>query len=216
MTFLAGPPLLFGTGAFYLHVQMLTYYLVAFGLGVALGYLIWGWGQASAVARARQEGQRTAEDAADARESGTETGRLKAELDICVKARATLEDRLEKALADLKDAKGTRAPPPNDGPAQPETPTASRQAANAPTPETETTGPPRLASRPERPDDLKKIKGIGPKLEKLLNELGVYHFHQIAGWRDSDADWVNARLKFSGRIERDGWIAQAKRLSEDT
>jgi NADH-quinone oxidoreductase subunit E len=63
-----------------------------------------------------------------------------------------------------------------------------------------------------KPDDLKKIKGVGPKLEGTLNGLGIYHFDQIAAWTESEVAWVDERLKFKGRIERDGWIGQAKTL----
>lgn len=63
-------------------------------------------------------------------------------------------------------------------------------------------------------DDLKQLKGVGPKLEGVLNELGVYHFDQIAAWGAEEIAWVDGRLKFKGRIERDGWIEQAKVLAE--
>ncbi|MFW8592600.1 NADH-quinone oxidoreductase subunit E [Cribrihabitans neustonicus] len=62
-------------------------------------------------------------------------------------------------------------------------------------------------------DDLKQLKGVGPKLEAQLNELGIYHFGQIAEWGEAEAAWIDARLSFKGRIERDGWIEQAKRLA---
>ncbi len=58
-------------------------------------------------------------------------------------------------------------------------------------------------------DDLKRISGVGPKLEGVLNEMGFYHFDQIAAWGPAEVAWVDARLKFKGRIERDNWIAQA-------
>ena len=63
-------------------------------------------------------------------------------------------------------------------------------------------------------DDLKKIKGVGPGLEKTLNELGIYHFEQIAAWGPSDIEWVDARLKFKGRITRDDWVSQAKDMAK--
>jgi predicted flap endonuclease-1-like 5' DNA nuclease len=63
-------------------------------------------------------------------------------------------------------------------------------------------------------DDLKLISGVGPKLEGTLNELGVYHFDQVGSWRKKEIEWVDARLRFKGRIERDGWIAQAKILAK--
>lgn len=62
-------------------------------------------------------------------------------------------------------------------------------------------------------DDLKLIKGIGKVLEGKLNGLGVYHFDQIAAWQDSQVNWVNSHLSFSGRIQREEWIAQAKVLA---
>lgn len=69
------------------------------------------------------------------------------------------------------------------------------------------------AARDGKADDLKKLKGVGPKLEQTLNELGFYHFEQIAAWTDAEVAWVDSRLKFKGRIERDGWIEQAKSMA---
>ncbi|QHQ35212.1 50S ribosomal protein L21 [Algicella marina] len=62
-------------------------------------------------------------------------------------------------------------------------------------------------------DDLKKISGVGPKLEGTLNEIGVYHFWQIAEWGPEEIAYMDDRLSFKGRIERDNWIAQAKEFS---
>ena len=64
------------------------------------------------------------------------------------------------------------------------------------------------------PDDLKKILGIGPVLEEKLNDMGVYHYHQVAAFTDSDIENINTHLNFPGRIERDEWIPQAKELME--
>ena len=69
------------------------------------------------------------------------------------------------------------------------------------------------AARGGEADDLKLLKGVGPKLEGTLNELGFYHFDQIAAWSEAEVAWVDTRLKFKGRIERDGWIEQAKILA---
>ncbi len=53
--------------------------------------------------------------------------------------------------------------------------------------------------------------GMDKLLEKLVNELGFYHFDQIAGWSDADVAWVDANMKtFKGRITRDKWVAQAR------
>jgi NADH-quinone oxidoreductase subunit E len=69
------------------------------------------------------------------------------------------------------------------------------------------------AARDGQADDLKLLKGVGPKLEQTLNELGFFHFDQIAAWTAEQVEWVDSRLKFKGRIERDGWIEQAKALA---
>lgn len=61
-------------------------------------------------------------------------------------------------------------------------------------------------------DDLKRISGIGPKLEMTLNDLGIYHFDQIAAWDKAEIDWIDNYLSFKGRVERDRWIAQAGAL----
>ena len=64
-------------------------------------------------------------------------------------------------------------------------------------------------------DDLKMIKGVGPKLEALLNKLGVYHFDQVAGWRKAEVSWVDEHLEgFKGRVSRDNWVSQAKTLAK--
>ena len=63
-------------------------------------------------------------------------------------------------------------------------------------------------------DDLKMIEGVGPKLEIMLNELGFYHFDQIAGWSAAEVAWVNDNLTgFKGRVSRDNWVEQARKLA---
>lgn len=70
------------------------------------------------------------------------------------------------------------------------------------------------AARDGGADDLKKIKGVGPKLETMLNDLGFYHFDQIAGWTAAEVAWVDQNLKgFKGRVSRDAWVDQAKLLA---
>lgn len=64
------------------------------------------------------------------------------------------------------------------------------------------------------PDNLTRIKGIGPANEKKLNALGIWHFSQIATWKAREVDWVGAWLSFPGRIEREEWVKQAKTLAK--
>ncbi len=70
------------------------------------------------------------------------------------------------------------------------------------------------APRDTGADDLKMIKGVGPKLEDLLHRLGFYHFDQIAAWTPEEVAWVDENLEgFKGRVTRDDWVAQAKLLA---
>ena len=70
------------------------------------------------------------------------------------------------------------------------------------------------AARDGKGDDLELIWGVGPKLAKMLNEMGVWHYDQIAAWTPAELAWVDARLTgFKGRAVRDDWISQASRLA---
>jgi large subunit ribosomal protein L21 len=63
-------------------------------------------------------------------------------------------------------------------------------------------------------DDLKRLSGVGPALEKKLLEAGVTTFAQIAAWTEDDVAAMDEKLSFKGRIEREGWIAQAVELAK--
>ncbi|MBS1168166.1 MAG: nqo2 [Proteobacteria bacterium] len=70
------------------------------------------------------------------------------------------------------------------------------------------------AARDGKPDDLKLIAGVGPKLEEMLHKLGIYHFDQIAGWNEMNIQWVDQHLgSFRGRALRDKWIEQSGKLA---
>lgn len=70
-----------------------------------------------------------------------------------------------------------------------------------------------LTERPDDVDDLQKIKGVGPKMEAILNQKGVWQYRQIANFGTADLLWLdNATGSFPGRAERDDWIGQAKAL----
>ena len=62
-------------------------------------------------------------------------------------------------------------------------------------------------------DDLKRISGIGLNIEGILNDLGIYHFEQVANFTSDNVSWVNNHLSFKGRIQREGWVEQAKALA---
>ena len=77
----------------------------------------------------------------------------------------------------------------------------------------ERNAPPPLLDAPGTPDDLKLIVGIGPVIERMLYQMGIGTYRQIALWSERDIDDVDARLReFPGRIRRDAWVTQARAL----
>ena len=64
-------------------------------------------------------------------------------------------------------------------------------------------------------DDLKLLSGVGPALEKKLHENGVTSFAQIAAWGEAEIAEFDEKLSFKGRIEREGWVEQAKALAAE-
>lgn len=108
------------------------------------------------------------------------------------------------------------APAPAPAPAPEPTPAPSASAEAATAAEASEADKPQMldAARDGGPDDLKQIKGIGPKLEKMLHGMGVFHFDQVAAWSDRELAWVDQNLEgFKGRASRDEWVSQAKTLA---
>lgn len=70
-------------------------------------------------------------------------------------------------------------------------------------------------ARGGQPDDLKKISGVGPKLEGVLHSIGVFHFDQIKDWGPAEIAYMDDKLSFKGRIERDNWIEQASTFAAE-
>ncbi len=74
---------------------------------------------------------------------------------------------------------------------------------------------PKKAAKADKPaDDLKQLSGVGPVLEQKLHEAGVTSFAQIAAWKKKDIEEFDEKLAFHGRIEREGWVEQAKKLAK--
>lgn len=118
---------------------------------------------------------------------------------------------IDAPTAAVPDPVPAPAPEPQPEPApEPEAkPAPVAEPAPAPAPEPT----PAPASTAEA-DDLRKIKGVGPKLVTMLGEQGVTTFAQIAAWSDQDVARIDATLgRFAGRIERDQWVEQAKLLA---
>ena len=169
---------------------------VAALIGLIVGWLIWG---RVSVATGN---------------SGAAEAALRAELDACRARGRDAEARLAALGADLAAARTQAAMAAETAAA----PVADAAAAVAVAVEEVGTKPTTLsAPRGGAPDDLKLIKGIGPKLEALCNRLGFWHFDQIANWSAEEIAWVDVNLEaFKGRVTRDDWVAQARVLAAQT
>lgn len=167
-------------------------------LGLFIGWLIWG---------------RRTSVAADEGEAG----RLRAELEACQARARQCAQRVTVLEGELTAARAAAAPvaaaptaPPAAAVVMPE------GAAPAPAEDIGTKPAALTAPRGGQADDLKRIKGIGPKLEILCNRLGFWHFDQIANWTDDEIAWVDVNLEaFKGRVTRDDWVAQARVLAAE-
>lgn len=130
---------------------------------------------------------------------------------VAAKPAAAAEPVAKTAAPTPAPAK-TEPPKPAPKKAAPKKATAKKAAPKAAAPDGRPTG---LSdgARAGGADDLKLISGVGPKLEETLNGLGIWHFDQVAGLKKKDIAWVDERLRFKGRIERDDWVGQAKTLA---
>jgi predicted flap endonuclease-1-like 5' DNA nuclease len=211
-------------------LQIVVFLLVAAALGFAVGWLVRG-GQLQAerasleadwrarLAQATAERDRLRAELAAAGSVGTKAGeqaaaaemtaritQLEGELDAGQQANARHQaeiGRLEARIAELEAStvisKGRATGVPS--------------GRDQPVAEVPGTPPPALAKPEGAPDDLQQINGIGPGIERTLHRLGIFHFRQIAALTPENVTWVNQRLRFKGRIEREDWIGQAKRLA---
>jgi predicted flap endonuclease-1-like 5' DNA nuclease len=123
---------------------------------------------------------------------------------------ATSNGQVPSAAVQPAQAKAAKAA----SPAPASKPDSGKATSGAPT-------APKAADKPKgltkarggKPDDLKLIKGVGPKLEALCNKLGFYHFDQIASWTEKEIAWVDDNLEgFKGRVTREDWVQQARDL----
>jgi len=91
---------------------------------------------------------------------------------------------------------------------------AASGAAGTPAPGAATAAPAAPQGAPQGADDLKALSGVGPALEKKLHAAGVTSLAQIAAWTEAEVAEMDEKLSFKGRIEREGWIDQAKELTK--
>ena len=90
---------------------------------------------------------------------------------------------------------------------------ATEAAVPAAKPEVDSRG--RIANLEGKPDNLKKISGVGPVLEKKLHEAGIYFFWQVAALKEEQITELEEEMSFPGRITRDEWVKQAEEFAKD-
>lgn len=186
--------------------------LLAALLGLLAGWLIWSRREVTVEGDTSHKDQRIAELE---QELSTRSARLievEKDLGACRSQSAQLESDLAACRSDLAAAPAA---------------VAAVAPAVAPEPEPEADAdadadagaidePLRLdAPRGGVADDLKRIRGIGPQMEKLCHSLGFYHFDQVASWTETEVAWVDQNLTgFQGRVTRDQWVEQAQVLAK--
>lgn len=172
-------------------------------------------------------------DAAKAESAKAEAAKAEAAKVAAAKAEAA---KAETAQADAAKAEAAKTASTKSTASKPTATPSAAQSTTAAAPTAATTTPPAKAAAPkpaapkptpsaadkpksltkarnDAPDDLKLIKGIGPKLEQLCHKLGYFHFDQIAAWTAKEIAWVDDNLEgFKGRVTRDEWVAQARDL----
>jgi len=178
----------------------------AVGIGMASqGFGLW-LGTVSAFAEASQTMFWPLYDELD-----EDIGSDKARRSPATKAKSTAKVLIEDVRSTALEIAGPADAAGSAAPARAE-PSVAAKASSAVL-EPEDFRQPKSMPKPRKVDDLKAISGIGPKLEKVLNGLGVWTYAQIAAWTKEEIAWVDDYLSFKGRIGRDEWIKQAATLA---
>ena len=192
----------------YLIMQIFLYLICALLLGLILGWFIWGRlsDRVRAMQSERDEALAKLRARGDGSQDRAKLDALTKDLDECRRMRHDQDDeieRLNRELSAARDPAGSMSAAP------------VAAAAAGLTVSTEEDKPSTLsAARGGQADDLKLIKGVGPKMEDMLNGMGFWHFDQIAAWSKQELAWVDDNLDgFKGRASRDEWIPQAKILA---
>ena len=153
----------------------------------------------------------------NSRVAGDEDSLASALTDTVEKARSKLSESVDMVGGDADDHAETTQASANGGAADhAAVPEIEDEAPQASFEHHTEASKPNLLNSPREggADDLKKISGVGPKLEESLHDLGVYHFDQIASWTDKELAWIDQELSaFKGRAVRDNWVEQARTLA---
>lgn len=180
----------------------LIYAVPAFLIGLLLGFLLFNGARARKTLR-EDLGAREAELSA----ARDRQAKLEQEVAMARDQVKPLADEVDRLRA-MKTRQPERAPE-TGGAAAPKT---REEGGFAFKPEGKL--PTFLDEKPQNPDDLSLLKGVGPKLVTSFHDMGVWYFAQIADWDDNELRMVDSKLgNFKGRIQRDQLQEQAKLLA---
>lgn len=184
-------------------------FLIALAIGFVTAFWIWaGTGRESSEAEQFDANDGLLEKADEVQVPADPEPEPSVEPEPAVQATAVAAASL---AAEKVEAAPAPTPTPKPAPRPRKKPVVEEKAAPPPA-----GSKPKIAAAVGEPDNLRLIKGVGPKLNSLLHNLGVTRFDQIAGWKAEDIAEMDKYLEtFSGRITRDAWIDQAKFLAKD-
>lgn len=174
----------------YLFFQILAWLLLAFGLGGVVGWLLRGF------THALQDNEKINSESLAHKSDHIIVTLMKKELHAYKERLAELESR-------------TAAQPKSPVTAKP------KRVPKVLVPVDEAWRPKAQPMPSAGPDDLKVIRGIGPKIEQTLHQLGIYRLEQIAKLTPENAVWLDRHLKFPGRVGREKWVLQARNLLQE-
>lgn len=197
--------------------ELLRLVLVAFALGLGAGYLIWGKRVAETLLPGSDKAATEAETAPETTSAPPPEARAEDQprgSDPAAEAPQSRPPAPTEARAPASGPPPVAAAPEPEPAAQASTDTSPEGAPEAaPAPGPEKPSVVLYDAPPETVDDLQKIKGIGPKMEAVLNTNGIYRYDQLAAFTEADLGWLDAATgSFPGRAARDGWAAQAAAL----
>lgn len=193
----------------YLITQIWLQLALAFALG---GVAAWWW------LTRDQDAPGEASDVEEVpRSAPSRVESLRLQLEAARSDARAAREALAARTRELGELKGARRVPADPGPptvdAGPRSADAVRGRVRAPGPRLPDALVEHAGVDDPEPDDLTRIRGVGPVLAKLLNEMGIHTFREIADWTAEDVDRIQACLpRFPGRIRRDDWVAQAAEL----
>lgn len=145
-------------------------------------------------------------------EKALEAAEGEAEAPAAAAEEAAAKDAKEDVKAEV--SKQEKDEKPTEKKAEDEKKDAKTDAASAEEPKKKATGFERLKKPDGEADDLKALTGVGPVLEKSLNDFGIFHYRQIGGLKKAEIAEIDEALNLKGRIERDDWVKQAKELAK--